>query len=265
MGPDASYEVLAIRYGTRMTERSEVFLNYSVYGEPDAPLGMDYFFWVVRNAERAVVIDSGYSAAGGEKRKRTMLHPPADALRTLGIDPAGVAQVVVSHGHYDHIGNLDAMSSAELVMSGREYDFWTSPDAERTLFAHSAEVADITELRSAQAQGRITRIAGTAEVAPGISVVEVGGHTPGQLITLVNTASGTVVLASDAIHYYEEIERDRPFSNVADLIGMYRAFDTLRELQNQPNTVIVAGHDPDVLNRFDAYASDLGSDCVKVG
>jgi glyoxylase-like metal-dependent hydrolase (beta-lactamase superfamily II) len=265
MGPETSYEVLAIRYGSRMTERSDVFLNYPAYGEPDGPIGMDYFFWVARNAERTVVIDSGYSAAGGARRKRTMLHPPADALRTLGIDPAGVGQVVVSHGHYDHIGNLDAMSSAELVMSGLEYDFWTSPVAERALFAYSSEVADITELRSAQAQGRITRIAGTTDVAPGISVVEVGGHTPGQLLTLVNTPTGTVVLASDAIHYYEEIERDRPFSNVADLIGMYRAFDTLRDLQSQPGTIIVAGHDPDVLNRFDAYASDLGSDCVRVG
>jgi glyoxylase-like metal-dependent hydrolase (beta-lactamase superfamily II) len=265
MAPDASYEVLAIRYGTRMTERSDVFLSYSTYGEPDAPIGMDYFFWVARNAERTIVIDSGYSADGGAKRNRTMLHPPADALRTLGIDPAGVTQAIVTHGHYDHIGNLDALSSAELVMSGREYDFWTGPDCERTLIAHHAEAADIAELRSAQAQGRLTRIAGTAEVAPGITVVEVGGHTPGQVLTLVQTASGTAVLASDAIHYYEEMEQDRPFSNVLDLVGMYKAFDTLRELERQPNTVIVAGHDPDVLNRFDAYASDLGSDCVKVG
>ena len=41
---------------------------------------------------------------------------------------------------------------------------------------------------------------------------------------------GTVVLASDALHFYEEVERDRPFAILADLPAMYRAYDTLAQL-----------------------------------
>ena len=45
------YEVLAVRYGTRQASAAEVFLNFHAYHEPDRPLGMDYFFWIVRDGD----------------------------------------------------------------------------------------------------------------------------------------------------------------------------------------------------------------------
>ena len=80
------YEVLAVRYGTRQASAAEVFLNYHVYREPDRPLGMDYFFWVARNPARSVVIDTGFSPAGGAARGRTMLMDTVPALRAAGTD-----------------------------------------------------------------------------------------------------------------------------------------------------------------------------------
>ena len=65
---------------------------------------------------------------------------------------------------------------------------------------------------------------------------------------------GTAVLASDALHFYEEVERDRPFAILADLPAMYRAYDTLAQLATQPGTRLVAGHDPLVRARFARYA-----------
>ena len=61
----ARYEVLAVRYGTRLTRRSEVFLHYELYGEPDAQTRMDYFFWVARSSERTVLIDCGFNERSG--------------------------------------------------------------------------------------------------------------------------------------------------------------------------------------------------------
>lgn len=255
----SQYEVLAIRYGTRQTRASEVFLNHHSYGEPDRPVGMDYFFWVARNTSRTVIIDAGFSPAGGAARGRTMLAPTAQSLRSAQVAPADVGQVVVTHAHYDHIGGLPVLDRAEVVMTGSEFGFWTSPMAARPLFAHTAEPAEIAHLRELGRQGRLTLVSGGHTVAPGIELLEVGGHTPGQAVVLVTTAAGRVLLASDAVHYYEEIERDRPFSVVADLPAMYAAFDTIRELAGEPGTSLVAGHDPAVLERFPARA---GSDDV---
>ena len=97
--------------------------------------------------------------------------------------------------------------------------------------------------------GRLTLAGRARQIAPGIELTQVGGHTPGQAIVTVATAGGPVVLASDAVHYYEELERDRPFSIVANLADTYAAFDRIRELA-QAGALVVAGHDPLVAERF---------------
>jgi glyoxylase-like metal-dependent hydrolase (beta-lactamase superfamily II) len=258
------YEVLAVRYGTRLTRKSEVFLDFASYGEPDAELRMDYFFWLARGGGRTILIDCGFNERSGGRRGRTMLCPPLAALHRLGVAPADVDTVVVSHAHYDHIGNLGAFPSAEVVISGREYGFWTGPLASRAPFAASAEDDDIGSLRRARAAGRLTVVDGRAPVTPGIDVVEVGGHTPGQLVAEVRTAAGVAVLASDAMHYYEEMTADRPFSIVADLPAMYAGFQLLRDMQ-AAGRILVAGHDPEVMRRFPAAGDGLAGLAVQVG
>jgi glyoxylase-like metal-dependent hydrolase (beta-lactamase superfamily II) len=259
-----SYEVLAVRYGTRSTVASQVFLNWFVYGEPDRPLAMDYFFWLVRGGGRVILVDTGFSRAAGDRRGRTTTLPPLEGLRKLGVTPAEVDTVVVTHAHYDHSGHVDAFPDAEVVMSGRELDFWCGPYASREVFAHSAERSEIEHLVGRDRQGRLRRVSGRVEVAPGVAVLEVGGHTPGQLIVEVDAERGPVVLASDAVHYYEELDRDRAFAVVADVPGMYAAFDTINGLA-AAGAVVVAGHDPLVMRRFPAVGEAEPGLAVRVG
>lgn len=257
MANDGTREVLAVRFGNRVTTRAETFLNYHLYGEPDAKIAIDYYFWVIRDRDGTVtLIDTGFAPAAGDRRRRSWDTTPADALPGLGIDPAAVKTVVVTHAHWDHIGNLHQFPRAEIVMSRAEYDFWTGPVARRAQFAAHTEPGEIALLESVRRQGRLTLITDQHAVAPGIELVEVGGHTPGELIVTVTTAAGTVVLASDALHFYEEVERDRPFAILADLAGMYRAYDLLADLAAEPDTWLVAGHDPAVRDRFAPYGAD---------
>lgn len=266
-GRRAEYEVVIVRYGTRSTLRSEVYLNHPLYGEPDGPMEMDYFIWVARNADRTVVVDTGFSPLGGERRKRTTLIPPPDAWDALGIAPESSPTVVVTHAHYDHAGNIAHFPTSRIVLAERELEFWRDDVSRRTLFHHSVEDSDLDALEDAVADGRVEPFSGRLTIAPGIDVMEIGGHTPGQSMVLIQTSDGPVLLASDAVHYYEELDRRMPFTSVASLVDMYEGFELIRRMMADGTARhLVPGHDPSTLARFapmrghlDGLAATIGS------
>jgi len=248
-------EVLAVKYGYRVTTRAESYLNFHLYGEPDTDLDIDYYFWVVRDGRGVFLVDTGFAPEVGDRRRREHCTTPAEVLPDLGIAPEDVTAIVITHAHWDHTGNIGQFPHAQLIMTEAEYALWTSPLAARGHFAAHSQPEEIALLAKARDSGRLTLFTGEHTLAPGIELTEVGGHTPGQLIASVATpGGGTAVLASDALHFYEEVERDRPFAILADLPAMYRAYDTLAQLATQPATRLVAGHDPLVRTRFARYA-----------
>lgn len=82
-----------------------------------------------------------------------------------------------------------------------------------------------------------------------LSVHLIGGHTMGLQAVLVWTQRGWVVLASDASHFYANIEQQRPFPIIHNLGDMLEGYRTLQKLASSPQH-IVPGHDPLVLRRY---------------
>jgi len=247
------HEVVAIRLGHVDRPARDNFLT-----DPHltAPMRLDFDMWVVRGGDRVIVVDTGFSRAAGERRGRVLERRPADALRECGIEPDEVTDVVLTHLHYDHAGNLGDFPDARVLIQQDEVAYATGGSMRHPQLSHFFDVDDVCDVVRRTFDGRVDHLAGAHVLHDGVELHPVGGHTPGLQVVRVRTERGWVVLASDALHYYANLELRNPFPAVVDVPAMFTAFDTVVALADGPDH-IVPGHDPAVMDRYGPVSDDL--------
>jgi glyoxylase-like metal-dependent hydrolase (beta-lactamase superfamily II) len=254
------YELYAIRYARREARRPEHFIG----GDPhDGPMPMDYFTWVATSAERSIVIDTGFTAAMAEKRRREFLRCPIDALGLLGLAADTVNDVVLTHLHYDHVGNFHRFPVARFHLQEPELAYATGRYMRHPFLSHAYEVEEVCGIVRLNYGGRVVFHNGAASIAPGIEAHLAGGHTGGIQYVRVHTARGWVVLASDVSHYYANMETGRPYTIAFHVGDMLEAFDKLAAAAPSRDH-IVPGHDPLVMQRYPAPRPDLEGVIVRL-
>jgi glyoxylase-like metal-dependent hydrolase (beta-lactamase superfamily II) len=213
------YEIFAIHYATHMRPASDnFFFPDPAIGEDlhAIPMPLEYFVWVVKGPERTVVVDTGFDHPTAEKRGRTMLHHPVEALRAMGIDPGSVLDVIITHLHYDHAGNLGAFPSVTFHLQDDEMAFATGRCMCHPALRYPFDIEDVVTMVRRLYDDRVHFHDGDAELFPGLSIHKVPGHTRGLQCVRVATRRGHVVLASDASHLYANLERRNPFPVLVD-------------------------------------------------
>jgi glyoxylase-like metal-dependent hydrolase (beta-lactamase superfamily II) len=247
----SEYEIFAIRYAHNAERKAhENFIGGDAH---DGPMPMDFFVWALKGGGRTIVIDTGFDEKMAAKRQRRVLRPVAEGLKAAGIDVRSVKDVVLTHMHYDHAGNHDILPNATYHVQDREMQYCTGRCMCHSTLRHPFEAEDVTAMVNKLYQGRVTFHDGASEVADGVSVHLVGGHSRGLQFVRVRTRRGWVVLASDASHYYANFEQRRPFPIVCDLSEMLEGYNAMLKLASSPAHV-VPGHDPLVLKRYPAQS-----------
>lgn len=254
------YELFALKYATRTGRRPEFFLG----GDPhDVPMAIDYYVWLARSEKHICLIDTGFTEEMARKRQRDYLREPIDSLRMLGVDRNDIDDVILTHFHYDHAGNFDRLPKARYHVQDREMAFATGRHMAHRVFNAPYEVDDVTGLVRQVYGGRVTFHDGDAEVANGITVHHVGGHSMGLQFVRVHTKRGWVVVASDVSHFYENFQRCRPLPLVFNVGEMVQGYGRLRELAPSEDH-IVPGHDPLVIKHYPAPEPSLEGIVVRL-
>ena len=220
------YEVYALKYSERDTTKCQFFYREASHDK----LTLHYFVWLILGGPQPVLVDTGFLDDEAQKRGMRNYVTPASMVERMGIKAADVPISLITHLHYDHWAGHSLFPTREFWIQQEEVSFWTGPTAGTPAFRGSANVTALAGLVTLNYGNRIRIIDGDREVFPGLRVHRVGGHTAGLQIVSVETKRGTVVLTSDASHFYHNVETRQPVQIITSLPEMLDAFETIDAL-----------------------------------
>jgi len=246
--PKPQYEIYAIRYATVAD-----FPVSSLVAGADRSRKMDIamMVWLVRGNGHNILVDSGFYRDQFIKQ----WHPkdfvkPSEAIARLGLKPEDITDVVITHMHWDHADGMDLFPKARIWLQKDELEYYAGAAWQSRTTHGGIDPDDILAAVKLNTQGRVGLVNGDAqEILPGITCYLGGKHTYASQYLGINTAQGIVILASDNMYLYENLDKHAAIAQTLDAESNLRAQDRMKQLAADPR-LIIPGHDPAVMTRF---------------
>ena len=244
-----TYEVYAVRFATIAD-----FPLSSLVAGADRSRRMDIAMtiWVLKGSDgRVALVDSGFHREQYFRQFKVKDYTsPAEAIAPLGIKPNEVTDLLLSHMHWDHAGGLDLFPAARIWVQKDEYDYYTG-DAWQVKNTHGGiDAEDVIEIVRRNTQGKVSFVRGDDETSlPGVTFGIGGKHTFASQFVTVQTRAHRVVIASDNMYLYENLDMHAAIAQTLDPASNLRTQDRMKALASEPR-LLVPGHDPAVFARF---------------
>jgi glyoxylase-like metal-dependent hydrolase (beta-lactamase superfamily II) len=248
-GEAPAYEVYAVRYATL---RDFAVADLVQGADRGRTLDLAMSVWVLKGpGGRTVLVDAGfYRPPFIDGDKVADFSRPDKALERLGIAPEQVTDVVVTHMHWDHADGVDLFPKAQVWIQKDEYEYYTRRARQTGGDPGGPDPEFVRAMVKLNTSGRVRLVDGDdKEIIPGVTVYTGGRHTFASQYVGVNTKAGRVVIASDNVYLYENLDKHVPIAQTFDAKSNLAAQDRMRRLAASPR-LIVPGHDPEVFARF---------------
>ena len=250
---DGVYAIYSLCYGTAGTRR--IHDNFMMRDMHDGPMPLDYNVWIVRNAHRTILVDTGFGHRAAAERGRAIAFNPIEVLPRLGINPDTIDDVVITHLHYDHAGNMDKFAKARFHIQDAEVAFATGRCMCDTHMRYPFDVEDVVTLVRHNYAGRVCFHDGDDELLPGLTLHGLPGHSATVQAVRVMTPRGPVLLASDSTHYFANLLGRAPFVLTLDAPATLQSYSKIMKLGGSTDRII-PGHDPKVRRFYPSYTFD---------
>lgn len=241
------YEVYAIRYATSAGFRVSSLVAGA---DPARTLDIPFMFWVLKGpGGRNIMVDAGcYRGPTFDRWKLSDFIKPSSAIGKIGLAPDDITDVIITHIHWDHVGGADLFPKARVWIQRAEYEHYIDEQGKPRAAAITAEDAGM--LAGIRQSGRLVLVEGDAqEIIPGVTVYTGGKHTFASQYAGVTTPAGRVVVASDNVYLYENIEKHLPLGLTEDREADLRVQSRILGLVSDPRWIL-PGHDSAVFIRF---------------
>ncbi len=246
------YEAYAVRYAT-LTGFPVASLVQGA--EKARKLDIAMTVWVLKGEGRTILVDSGFYRPKllSEWMGIVDFTRPDKAVERLGFKPEDVTDVIITHTHWDHADGADLFPKAKIWIQKAEYEHYFAG----AMPGPDGEPNHLTVLVKLHAGGRVNLVDGDAkEILPGVTAYTGGKHTFESQYVGVKTRGGTMVIASDNVYLYENLDKHVPIAATLDAKSNLAAQDRMKRIASDMK-LIIPGHDPEVFSRFPKVAEGV--------
>jgi glyoxylase-like metal-dependent hydrolase (beta-lactamase superfamily II) len=243
-----TYEIYAIRYA----ELPDFPVAGLVKGaDPSRKLDIAMAVWLVKGNGRNILVDSGFYRDQFFKQWKVKdFMKPSDAVALAGVKPEEITDVIITHMHWDHADGMDLFPKAKIWIQKDEYTYYTGEAWQQRNTHGGVDRDDVLAIVKLNMEGRVGLVNGDSqEIIPGVICYTGGKHTWQSQFVSVETKDGKVILASDNMYMYENMEKHVPIAATLDADSNLRAQDRMKQIAASPKLVI-PGHDPAMFERF---------------
>ena len=255
-----TYEIYALKYfGLHSVPVSELAL-----GAPKKDtMNMFFMYWLIRgNNGKNILVDAGFLKDLDifNQLNTTFYIRPDSVLQELNIKADEITDIIVTHPHWDHVDGISLFPKAHVWIQKEDYHYFVGQAWQKEGRNHGFYKRDVDTLVSLNIAGKLTLVDGDdREIIPGIKVYTGSRHTFNSQYVLVQTGGDKVILASDNIWIYYNLDHltSSPYPN-----GTFDTAAYVRSMQRMKTQVsdikyIIPGHDPAIFSRFPLVTTDI--------
>ena len=248
-GSSNVYEVYALSYG--------VYPDYGVSNliagaDKNRKIDLQMMIWLVKGpGGKNILVDTGcYHDKWVKGLNIKSYIKPSETLAKLGMSPGDITDVIITHMHWDHADGMDLFPNAKIWIQKDEYIYYTGAAWQPGGKAGGIDPDDVLTIVRLNTEHKVNLVDGDGkEIINGITVYTGGRHTFASQFVGVKTAGETVVIASDNMYLYENLQKHVPIAQTFDADSNLKAQGRMKQIASRPD-LIVPGHDPEVFIKF---------------
>ena len=251
------YEVYAIEYAA--SDARVPLKNVAVNATSSDSISFSFYIWLLKGeGGRRVLVDTGFLKDSTKKGTPPAKYVRPDrALQRVHLDGDEITDVIITHPHYDHIGGLDLFKKATVWMQQADYEYLVGGAWQEGGNNRGLDKRDVLKIVQLNLDGRLRLVRGdSVEILPGIRAFTGSRHTFTSQHLLVSTATERVLLASDDVWFYYNLQNLLAAALAFDRDAYVREMKRMKTLVSSPD-LIIPGHDALVLTKFPSVAEGV--------
>lgn len=218
-------------------------------------VNIDFMIWLIKgDAGKNILVDAGFRSdiEGAKYFDVKNYVRPDSALSKVALKAEDITDIILTHPHWDHIDGIALFPNAHIWMQKEDFYYFIGTAWQKGGNNGGFDKRDVRMLIDLNMAGRLYLVDGDdKEIIPGIKVYTGSRHTFNSQYVLVETGKQKVILASDNIWIYYNLEHLAPASTggTFDPAGYVKSMQRMKTLVSDVK-YIIPGHDSKIFSRF---------------